>query len=138
MNTTVVIVTFKSKPIIASCLNSIDSTYPIIIVENSEDINFKEWVESKYPNVKCCLDISHAYINCTYRNVHFINEIKELASNSEHIHMHDSFGLIEKIWAYIPAEYTSYGQGDLHLPLGWGDIPFNEIFNMSANAVKSI
>ena len=55
MNTTVVIVTFKSKPIIASCLNSIDSTYPIIIVENSEDINFKEWVESKYPNVKCCL-----------------------------------------------------------------------------------
>ena len=44
MNTTVVIVTFKSKPIIASCLNSIDSTYPIIIVENSEDINFKELI----------------------------------------------------------------------------------------------
>ena len=81
-----------------------------------------------HPNVKCCLDISHAYINCTYRNAHFIDEIKKMAPLSEHIHMHDSFGLIERIWAYIPAEYTSYGQGDLHLPLGWGDIPFEKIF----------
>ena len=30
-----------------------------------------------HPNIKACLDISHAYINCTYRNAHFINEIKE-------------------------------------------------------------
>ena len=81
-----------------------------------------------HPNVKCCLDISHAYINCTYRNAHFIDEIKKMAPLSEHIHMHDSFGLIERIWAYVPAEYTSYGQGDLHLPLGWGDIPFEKIF----------
>jgi len=81
-----------------------------------------------HPRVKCCLDISHAYINCTFRNAHFIEEIKSMASLSEHIHMHDSFGLIERIWAYVPAEYTSYGQGDLHLPLGWGDIPFEKIF----------
>jgi len=48
---------------------------------------------------------------------------------SEHIHMHDSFGIIERIWTYIDAENTSYGQGDLHLPLGWGDIPFDKIFD---------
>ena len=42
--------------------------------------------------------------------------------------MHDSFGNIERIWTYIAAEDTSYGQGDLHLPLGWGDIPFDKIF----------
>ena len=42
--------------------------------------------------------------------------------------MHDSFGIIEKIWTYVPSEDTSYGQGDLHLPLGWGDIPFEKIF----------
>ena len=85
--------------------------------------------EINHPNVKCCLDISHGYINCTFRNAHFINEIKQMAPLSEHIHMHDSFGLIEKIWAYVPSELTSYGQGDLHLPLGWGDIPFNKIFS---------
>ena len=82
-----------------------------------------------HPNVKCCMDISHAYINCTYQNAHLINELKEMGPLSEHIHMHDSFGNIERIWTYIDAESTSYGQGDLHLPLGWGDIPFDRIFD---------
>ena len=43
--------------------------------------------------------------------------------------MHDSFRNIEKIWTYIEAESTSYAQGDLHLPLGWGDIPIDKIFD---------
>ena len=92
--------------------------------EIAEQIN-----EVNNSNVKCCLDISHAYINCNYRNAHFINEIKMMGPLSEHIHMHDSFGAIERIWTYIDAENTSYGQGDLHLPLGWGDIPFDKIFD---------
>ena len=85
--------------------------------------------EINHPNIKCCMDISHAYINCSYRNAHLINELKEMGPLSEHIHMHDSFGNIEKIWTYIDSEATSYGQGDLHLPLGWGDIPFDKIFD---------
>ena len=89
----------------------------------------KQINEINHQNVKCCLDISHAYINCTYRNAHFINEVKTMGPLSEHIHMHDSFGKISKIWTYISAEDTSYGQGDLHLPLGWGDIPFDKIFS---------
>ena len=36
--------------------------------------------------------------------------------------------MIERIRTHISAEDTSYGQGDLHLPLGWGDIPFEKIF----------
>ena len=54
--------------------------------EIAEQIN-----EVNNSNVKCCLDISHAYINCNYRNAHFINEIKTMGPLSEHIHMHDSF-----------------------------------------------
>ena len=88
----------------------------------------KQLNEINHPNVKCCLDISHGYINCTFRNAHFIDEIQAMSSLSEHIHMHDSFGIIEEIWTYTSAEDTSYGQGDLHLPLGWGDIPFEKIF----------
>ena len=87
-----------------------------------------------HPRIKTCLDISHAYINCTYQNVHFINEIKEIAPLSEHIHMHDSFGIPQEIPLYIEPnslrpETVSYGVGDIHLPLGWGDIPFDKIFN---------
>ena len=81
-----------------------------------------------HPNIKCCLDISHAYINCTYRNAHFIDEIKNMGPLAEHIHMHDSFGILQQTPTYIEAEATSYGFGDLHLPLGWGDIPFAKVF----------
>lgn len=88
----------------------------------------KQLKDIDHPNVKCCLDISHGYINCTFRNAHFIDEIKKMAPLSEHIHMHDSFGINKSMWTFMPAEDTSYGQGDLHLPLGWGDIPFEKIF----------
>jgi len=81
-----------------------------------------------HPNIKCCLDISHAYINCTYRNAHFIDEIKHMGPLAEHIHMHDSFGILQQMWTYLKSEASSYGFGDLHLPLGWGDIPFAKVF----------
>ncbi len=82
----------------------------------------------KHPNIKCCLDISHAYINCTYRNAHFIDEIKNMGPLAEHIHMHDSFGILQQMRTNLKSEASSYGFGDLHLPLGWGDIPFAKVF----------
>ena len=78
--------------------------------------------------IKACLDISHAYINCSYQNTHFINEIKEMAPLSEHVHMHDSFGILQEMRTYIQQEAVSYGLGDIHLPLGWGSIPFEKVF----------
>ena len=88
----------------------------------------KQIKDINHPNVKCCLDISHGYINCTFRNVHFFDEIKKMAPYSEHMHMHDSFGILKNMRTSEEAEDTSYGIGDLHLPLGWGDIPFEKIF----------
>jgi GT2 family glycosyltransferase len=55
MDTTILIVTYKSQNIIYDCLNSIDKKIPIIIIENSSDKNFKKDLENKYSNVKCFL-----------------------------------------------------------------------------------
>ena len=30
---------------------------------------------------------------------------------------------------YIESEAVSYGFGDIHLPLGWGSIPFDKVFD---------
>ena len=30
---------------------------------------------------------------------------------------------------YQESEAVSYGLGDIHLPLGWGDIPLNKVFD---------
>ena len=52
---TVVIVTYRSENKIFSCLNSIPSEIDIIVVENSNNQEFKKLIESKYSNVKCIL-----------------------------------------------------------------------------------
>ena len=52
---TVIIVTFKSEEKIYSCLNTIPKYVKVLIVENSNDQKFKNYVENKYSNVKCIL-----------------------------------------------------------------------------------
>ena len=51
----IVIVTFKSEDIISKCLKSIPNDVKVIIVENSNNENFKKYLENKYKNVKCIL-----------------------------------------------------------------------------------
>ena len=51
----VVIVTFKSDQVIDDCIKSISDEIKIIIVDNSNDKQFKENIENKYHNVKCIL-----------------------------------------------------------------------------------
>jgi N-acetylglucosaminyl-diphospho-decaprenol L-rhamnosyltransferase len=52
---TIVIVTFKSESRLLACINSIPNNIDIIIVENSDNSNFKKYIENKYNNVKCIL-----------------------------------------------------------------------------------
>ena len=52
---TVVINTFNSEDKIHQCLESIKSNIKIIIIENSNNLNFKKDLESKYTNLNCIL-----------------------------------------------------------------------------------
>ena len=54
-NLTVVIVTFKSQHIIDQCIQSIDNELPVIVVENSKNKDFKNYLERNYKNVSCIL-----------------------------------------------------------------------------------
>ena len=52
---TVVIVTFRSESKIFDCLRSIRNLVEIIVVENSNDHDFKKKLENKFTNLKCIL-----------------------------------------------------------------------------------
>ena len=54
-NITVVINTYKSEDKIFKCLDSINSFCKVIIIENSDNENFKKEIESKYDNIECFL-----------------------------------------------------------------------------------
>ena len=56
---TIVIVTFKSEKVIDNCIKSISDQIKIIIVDNSNDQNFKDTLEKKYENVECILSTSN-------------------------------------------------------------------------------
>ena len=82
-----------------------------------------------HPNAKTTIDFSHAYLNCTHNKVDFIEQLKTMVPLTRHLHIHDSFGRLKKMDTYMHSEDVTYGQGDIHLPLGWGNIPFEKIFS---------
>jgi sugar phosphate isomerase/epimerase len=82
-----------------------------------------------HPNVAATLDFSHAYLWLDYigHRSEFLAEIATLAPFAKHLHIHDSFGRQDDIYMYTEGERLAYGHGDLHLPVGWGDIPWDAL-----------
>lgn len=80
-----------------------------------------------HPNVRGCLDMSHAAVTSKARGADFFAEVKALARVCRHLHVHDSFGDPSQIRTYSRSERVAYGLGDLHLPLGWGSLPWQEL-----------
>ena len=54
-NLSIIIVTYKSEMVIHDCIKSIEKDMKIIVVENSDNSQFKEELENKYENVSCVL-----------------------------------------------------------------------------------
>lgn len=82
-----------------------------------------------HANVVALIDFSHAYIESTFKGLDFRAQIRAMAPVTGHLHVHDSFGRPQGFYKpYHPQENTAMGIGDLHMPLGWGDIAWEEIF----------
>lgn len=83
-----------------------------------------------HANVVALIDFSHAYIESTYRGLNFHEQIAAMAPVAGHLHLHDSFGRPQGFYkGYHPQENTAMGIGDLHMPLGWGDIDWEGILS---------
>lgn len=80
-----------------------------------------------HPHVRATLDVSHAFLRCTDARANFMAEIAALAPFARHVHVHDSFGRPLESWALDEGERAALGEGDLHLPLGWGGIDWDEV-----------
>lgn len=82
-----------------------------------------------HAHVLATFDFSHSFLKLDYdgRRDDFIDEVKALAPWSRHLHIHDSFGRQDDIWMFTDGERVAYGHGDLHLPVGWGAIPWDRI-----------
>lgn len=80
-----------------------------------------------HPHIAACLDFSHGFINASLHGADFMRETAALAPFAKHLHIHDSFGRVQNFQTFSRAERVAFGLGDLHLPIGWGAIPWDEI-----------
>ena len=85
-----------------------------------------------HSHVRATLDFSHSFLRAGFQGEgfgteEFVADIAALAPFASHLHMHDSFGRADAIWMYHDSEKTAFGHGDLHLPVGWGAIPWEEL-----------
>lgn len=80
-----------------------------------------------HPAVSMCLDVGHAYLSAGYLNYDFLGAIRDVAPVVGHIHLHDNFGRMARQPDASPYELELLGEGDLHLPPGWGTIPLGEV-----------
>lgn len=83
--------------------------------------------EIDHPNICGTLDFSHAWIMTTGKGMDYLAALKAFAPMVNHLHVHDSFGKPPTLKTFTQSERFAYGLGDLHLPLGWGGIPFEAI-----------
>jgi sugar phosphate isomerase/epimerase len=80
-----------------------------------------------HPNVAATFDLSHGWLHCAQQGVDFLAEAMALAPFARHLHLHDSFGRPDDFWTCTPIEALAFGVGDLHLPMGWGSVPWDAL-----------
>lgn len=77
--------------------------------------------------VRATLDYAHSALQCALRGADLMAEISALAPLAPHLHLNDCFGAVREEAIALPGEALAYGSGDLHLPLGWGGLPWDEL-----------
>lgn len=91
-----------------------------------------------HPAVKATLDVSHGFIRCAEQRLDPFHEIAALAPHVAHLHLHDSFGRPSELWTYHSAEAVALGEGDLHLPIGWGSIDWEALVEAAPIPARAV
>jgi len=84
-------------------------------------------------NVAITLDFGHAYIASRYYSFNFLDSIELALPYIKHVHIHDCFGKPGISCEERDINLIPFGMGDMHMPVGWGEIPYDKIFQLLKN-----
>ena len=95
-----------------------------------------------HPNLKMTFDFGHAFLTSKYFREDFLGNIREAKPYICHLHIHDNTGNydVDRLsWTQKSLkDRLPLGKGDLHLPMGWGKIPFKEAFEIIGDDYEGI
>jgi len=80
-----------------------------------------------HPNVAMTLDVGHLYIAAHDVGFDYLEAVGEAASWVKHLHISDNFGRLDQGFD-VEHDRWAFGEADIHLPPGWGVIPYRETF----------
>ncbi|MEM7534997.1 MAG: sugar phosphate isomerase/epimerase [Chloroflexota bacterium] len=84
-----------------------------------------------HSNVAMTLDIAHLHIAAhdmgPTMGVDYLTEIELAAPWTKHLHANDNFGRLDQGFNR-EMDRWAYGEADIHLPPGWGSIPYEDVF----------
>ncbi len=78
--------------------------------------------EVGHPDLGICLDLAHLFLATNHLGLDYLAAVAEAAPYVRHIHANDNFGQLDDAFDSL-GDRNPYGDGDLHLPPGWGRIP---------------
>jgi sugar phosphate isomerase/epimerase len=80
-----------------------------------------------HPNIAMTLDVAHLYIAAHDMDFDYLAAVSEAAPWTKHLHLNDNFGRLD--WGFDhELDRWAYGEADIHLPPGWGNIPYQDVF----------
>lgn len=79
-------------------------------------------------NVRIALDFGHLHLACRHYGLAITEEVRQMGPHIAHCHVHDNFGNPVLYAEKNQMHQLPFGKGDSHLPVGWGTLPFVELF----------
>lgn len=80
-----------------------------------------------HPAVGMTLDVAHLHIAAHDMGFDYLDAVEQAAPWVRHLHANDNFGRLDTGFD-SEFERWPYGEADIHLPPGWGSIPFEQVF----------
>ena len=79
-----------------------------------------------HPSVGLTLDAGHLFLAANLLDFDYLEAVKTAAPWVRHLHANDNYGRLDRGWLPL-VERLPFGEGDLHLPPGWGRIPLSAL-----------
>ena len=85
-----------------------------------------------HDHLAATLDYAHSSLQCADDGADLMAEVSALAPLARHLHLNDCFGVDRGLGTNLRSEMLAFGSGDLHLPLGWGGLPWERLLTEPA------
>ena len=80
-----------------------------------------------HPSVGMTLDVAHLHLASHDLGFSYLDAVSEAAPWARHLHVTDNFGRLDA-GNSIERDRWAFGEADMHMPPGWGSIPYAEVF----------